>query len=304
MNSRMSHPNILVVDDEEMITSLLDDYLSGLGYGVSLAGTAEEAIAKLNNGHDFQLVLADINLPGRSGLELLKIVNETKKDIPVVLLTGMKTLDTAISALQSGARDYITKPFELAKIQKIVSKVLNIQNRHQQKERIYSNLKHLRMNFNFKTHELNPGVLAKELAQVLFRMNVSTEEEINQFELVFTETLINAIEHGNLELKSTSKSNDLLQIAEFDEMREQRLADPQFAGRNITVTFECSPELFSLTIKDEGPGFDWQRFIDKGHKLNETSMDAHGRGFMIIRHIIDEVHFNAAGNMITLIKNF
>ena len=56
-------------------------------------------------------------------------------------------------------------------------------------------------------------------------------------------------------------------------------------------------------MKDDGPGFDWKRFTNQAHRISGASLDPHGRGFMIIRHLIDEVHFNPAGNVITLIKN-
>ncbi|MEJ2635991.1 MAG: response regulator [Calditrichia bacterium] len=295
--------NILVVDDEEMIIDLLGDYFTDLGYGVHLAASAEEAISKLNNGNEFHLILTDINLPGKSGLDLLKIVNETKDDLPVILLTGLKTLDTAISAVKSGASDYITKPFELGTVRKIVEKVLNKQNKSLKKEKVYENVQHLRVSFQFDTDELDASIMAKELAALLSKMHFSDPDTIKQYELVFIETLLNSIEHGNLELASSIKNNDVFQMLEYEELKEQRMKDPEYAKRKITVSMECNPDLFCFTVKDEGPGFDWKKYVDKTHKISELNVNSHGRGFVIIRHIIDEVHFNTEGNMITLIKN-
>ncbi|GAB4368922.1 MAG: hypothetical protein Kow0042_10370 [Calditrichia bacterium] len=295
--------NILVVDDDEFIVSLLVDYFTELGYGVTSAYNAEEAIAKLNNGNKFNLVLTDVNLPGRSGLELLKIINETKEDLPVILLTGLKTLDTAISAVKCGAEEFITKPFDLKTIRKIVEKSLKKQNRSLKKEKIYENLQHLKVSFKFKTNELDPGLLAKEIAGILNKMQFSNEEEMKQYELAFTETLINGIEHGNLELPSSIKGDDFLKLAEFEELKESRINDPEYANRHIHVIFECNPERFTLTIGDEGPGFDWRPYLDSNHKITRVNTNPYGRGFMLIRHIIDEVHFNEKGNQVTLIKN-
>ncbi len=303
MSSKENMSNIMVVDDEEMIIDLLGDYFADLGYGVQVAMSAEEAVEKLNNGNKTNLVITDINLPGKSGLELLKIINETKDDLPVVLLTGLKTLDTAITAVKSGASDYITKPFDLASVKKVVEKVLNKQNKVYRKQKTYENLQHLRMNFQFTSTELEPGILAKELSTILNKMHFSDEEEIKQYELVFTETLINSLEHGNLGLESSSKSNDILQMAEFEELKENRLNDPKYANRKLNITFECNQDLFCFTVKDGGAGFNWQKYVDNTHKITETNLDSHGRGFMIIRHLIDEVHFNKEGNIITLIKN-
>lgn len=295
--------NILVVDDEELIVELLKEYFSELGYGVWVAQSAEEAISKLNNSNNLNLVITDINLPGKSGLELLKIVKETKEDLPVVLLTGLKTLDNAISAVKSGATDYITKPFDLESVRKVVERILKKQSRSLKKKQVFENIKHLKLSFEFITSELDPGVVAKELSSLLQRIHFTEEDEIKQYELAFTETLVNAIEHGNLQLSSAIKNNNALQITEYDELKEKRLNTPQYANKKIIVLFECTDELFSFTVIDEGEGFNWQKFIDQKHKINRLNTNAHGRGFNIIKYIIDEVHFNEKGNMITLIKN-
>lgn len=295
--------NILVVDDEELIVELLKEYFSELGYEVWVAQSAEEAISKLNNGNNLNLVITDINLPGKSGLELLKIVKETKEDLPVVLLTGLKTLDNAISAVKSGATDYITKPFDLESVRKVVERILKKQSRSLKKKQVFENIKHLKLSFEFITSELDPGVVAKELSSLLQRIHFTEEDEIRKYELAFTETLVNAIEHGNLQLSSAIINNNALQITEYDELKEKRLNTPQYANKKIIVLFECTDELFSFTVIDEGEGFNWQKFIDEKHKITRLNTDAHGRGFNIIKYIIDEVHFNEKGNMITLIKN-
>ena len=295
--------NILVVDDEELIVELLKEYFSELGYGVWVAQSAEEAISKLNNSNNLNLVITDINLPGKSGLELLKIVKETKEDLPVVLLTGLKTLDNAISAVKSGATDYITKPFDLESVRKVVERILKKQSRSLKKKQVFENIKHLKLSFEFITSELDPGVVAKELSSLLQRIHFTEEDEIKRYELAFTETLVNAIEHGNLQLSSAIKNNNALQITEYDELKEKRLNTPQYANKKIIVLFECTDELFSFTVIDEGEGFNWQKFIDQKHKINRLNTNAHGRGFNIIKYMIDEVDFNEKGNMITLIKN-
>jgi DNA-binding response OmpR family regulator len=295
--------NILVVDDEELIVELLQEYFSELGYGVWVAQSAEEAISKLKNGKNINLVITDINLPGKSGLELLKILKETKEDLPVVLLTGLKTLDNAISAVKSGATDYITKPFDLESVRKVVERILKRQTRSLKKKQVFENIKHLKLSFEFTTSEIDPGVVAKELTYFLQRIHFTEEDEIKQYELAFNETLVNAIDHGNLQLSSTIKNNNALHLTEYEELKQKRLNTPGYANKKIIVLFECTDELFSFTVIDEGEGFNWQKFIDQQHKINQLNTNAHGRGFNIIKYIIDEVHFNEKGNMITLIKN-
>ena len=303
MISKEKLQSILVVDDEELIVDLLGDFFKELGYQVTIAFSAEEAIEKLNNGQAFNLVLSDINLPGKSGIDLLKIIREIKNDLPVVLLTGLKTIDNAISAIKSGASDYITKPFELSAVKKVVERILKVQDRSLKKEQVFENIEHLKISLRFNTLELEPGILAKELTNFLYKMHFAEIDEIKQYELVFTETLINAIEHGNLELSSLSKSNEALKIEEFENLKKERMRDLNYSRREIHISFECSPELFNFSVKDEGPGFKWQKYLSSTHKIQTVNVKSYGRGFNIIHHIIDEVHFNDKGNLITLIKN-
>ncbi len=303
MSNNQTAPNLLVVEDEELIVDLLVDYFEEIGYMVTAVTTAEDAIQKLGNGHNFNLVLTDINLPGKSGIDLLKIIKQTKNELPVILLTGHRTVDFAISALKSGAQEYITKPFDLPDVRKIVEKVLKRQTRSLKKERIYSKLNYLQMNFTFRTTEINPDIVAYELAELLQKMHFSSDDDIQQYKLVFTETLTNSIEHGNLELPSAAKGINLSQLTQYEELKEERLQDSVYAQRSINIAFECNPDLFSFSVQDDGAGFDWKKYVNSSFKISDLNTESHGRGFQIIRHLIDEVHFNKKGNVITLIKH-
>ncbi len=295
--------NLLIVDDEQLIIQLLQDYFVELGFGVEVAYSAEEALEKLNDGVVFDLVISDINLPGKSGIDLLKIIGELKENLPVVLLTGLKTLDNAISAVQSGAADYITKPFELKSVQQIVDRILKKQHRIHCKEQIFEHITYLKNSFTFKTSELDPGILSKELASILNKIRFASQAEIGQYELAFTEILVNAQEHGNLELPSQKKESDLFRKTEFDELRDKRIKDSEYGDRTIDVIFEADTDLFNFTVRDQGPGFDWNDYIGKAHRLKRVNTEIFGRGFKIIQHISDEVHFNDKGNIITIVKN-
>ncbi|GAB4329102.1 MAG: hypothetical protein Kow0037_03950 [Calditrichia bacterium] len=295
--------HILVIDDDELIISLLTEYFTDLGYSITSFRNAEEALKYIQKpDNPLDMVMSDINLPGRSGIDLVRIIRETRVGLPVVLITGSKTLDTAIQAIKVGAHDYITKPFDLASVRKTVERVFKTQGISQKIERVYEHLQQVSLQFAFSSADFSPGLVARELSKFLKKINFAGYEEVNQFELAFTETLINAHEHGNLELPSSIKGTDFEQLMKYEALKEERLNDPLYANRKILVKFECNPEVFSFTVKDEGPGFDWRKFLAKNHQISPVNTSAHGRGFMIIRHIIDEVHFNDAGNMITLIK--
>lgn len=293
---------ILVVDDEALILNMLNDYFSSLSYQVIKASNAEEAMSILNNERDISLIITDIDLPGISGIELLKITRETFPEIPVIIITGLKTLDFAISAIKHGAHDYITKPFELGDVRKVVEKVLRYRQRSKRKERIFKYASSMNVNFDVPTKNIDAGVVADYLARFLLNSGFCDKDEFHQCYVAFMETLINAIEHGNLEMPSSIKGNDFEQITRFEEMREQRLKDPVYNERMVRIAFMYNPQCFSLTIADEGPGFDWQNYTSGTNKSYQVNTAAYGRGFMLINHIIDEIYFNEKGNSITLVK--
>ena len=121
--------------------------------------------------------------------------------------------------------------------------------------------------------------------------------------MAFTETLINAVEHGNLELSSSLKGGDFEKIKRFEELRAERLKNPFYGNRKVIITFLYNQDCFSLTITDEGAGFSWKQYITDKNQIFHASSKPYGRGFMLIHHIIDEVYFNDSGNSITLVKS-
>ena len=106
----MSKGAILVVDDESEIREGLELLLTGEGYGVSSAESGESGLGKLEE-RPFDLMLLDVSLPDRNGLELLKEVRRRDPDLPVVLITAYGSIDMARAAFKGGALDYITKPW-------------------------------------------------------------------------------------------------------------------------------------------------------------------------------------------------
>ncbi|MGW8273359.1 MAG: response regulator, partial [Thermodesulfovibrionales bacterium] len=100
---------VLVVDDEKNILRLVFMTLAESGYEVETALSAEEAIEKFNLGA-FNLVITDLKLPGKTGLELLDYLRAKDADVPVVMITAFGTIESAVEAMRRGAFNYLTKP--------------------------------------------------------------------------------------------------------------------------------------------------------------------------------------------------
>lgn len=115
--------SILIVDDEKPVSDLLSKVLRREGYHTTTAENGEQALEMINL-HHVDLVITDIRMPGISGIELLDQVRHIDPSIKVVLITAFATLDTAIAALKNGARDYITKPFNIDEVVFSINRIL------------------------------------------------------------------------------------------------------------------------------------------------------------------------------------
>jgi len=108
-------PKILIIDDEKAIRNTLKDILLYEKYDVDEAADGPEGLAKAEGGN-FDLVLCDIKMPKMDGLEVLTKLQELKPDLPVVMISGHGTIDTAVEAIKKGAFDFISKPPDLNRL--------------------------------------------------------------------------------------------------------------------------------------------------------------------------------------------
>ncbi len=115
----MKKPTILVVDDELFFRRLYAELLSEDGYHVEAVSSGDEALARLSKG-GVDVVLTDMVMPGLCGLEVLRLARAIDNPPEVILATGHATLETAIQALKSGARDYLIKPFDPEELRHLV----------------------------------------------------------------------------------------------------------------------------------------------------------------------------------------
>ncbi len=114
---------VLVVDDECAVREILSEGLEAQGFRTEMASSAAEALSTLDRGA-FDLVLSDIDMPGGSGLELLKQIKSSHQDIDVIMVTGVVDAKVAIGAIRDGASDYVTKPFNLEEVGIVVDRTL------------------------------------------------------------------------------------------------------------------------------------------------------------------------------------
>jgi K+-sensing histidine kinase KdpD len=114
-------PRIVVVDDEPTVVDVFREFLAGEGYELAVATSGEEALRIIPEVRP-DVVLTDINLPGLSGLEVMRFAKSHDPEVAVIVVTGYASASTAIDALRQGAYDYVTKPFDLDDVHQIVER--------------------------------------------------------------------------------------------------------------------------------------------------------------------------------------
>jgi two-component system, NtrC family, nitrogen regulation response regulator NtrX len=107
--------NILIIDDEKAIRKTLSEILSYEGYKIDEAGDGEEGFRKFRE-KEYDVILCDIKMPKMDGIEFLEKAKEANPDLPIIMISGHGTIETAVEAVKKGAYDYISKPPDLNRL--------------------------------------------------------------------------------------------------------------------------------------------------------------------------------------------
>jgi len=188
---------VLVVDDEVELLDVLKDFFQMTSYELVLSSTGEEAIACLGE-QSFDAVLTDTNLRGVDGLD---------PNVPVILITGNASVFNAVEALRKGAFDYITKPFDLFDLEKVIERALERRRLSEENRRLLENLK--QANAELQRHEENlreKVELATEQIKTLYEIGKEITSSLN-----LDRTLKRIVEKS---IELTRSSSGLLLLAE------------------------------------------------------------------------------------------
>ena len=140
--------SVLIIDDEEEIRESIQLLLSSEGLLATTAASGEEGLRRVEENH-YDVVLLDLMLPGKSGMEIQRDIKRIDPTIPVVIITAMGAIETAVAAIKEGSYDYVTKPWNNERLLVIINNAIkqrqltseNIQLRRALKERFgYSNI--------------------------------------------------------------------------------------------------------------------------------------------------------------------
>jgi DNA-binding NtrC family response regulator len=119
----MARKPILIVDDEPIVRESIRDWLKDAGYQVATAETGEQALEMVQE-EDFGVVVLDVRLPGRTGLNVLKELKATKPHIKAIVITAYPTTEMSLEAIKLGAVDYLVKPIAPDDLERLIRETL------------------------------------------------------------------------------------------------------------------------------------------------------------------------------------
>jgi DNA-binding response OmpR family regulator len=283
-----------------MVLGIVGEALVHYGMKVHSYLEANKAMMFLESpgAPQFDLVISDINMSGMNGFDVINRIKSIKPDLPVVLMTGQASLDYAIRAMRMGAANLFHKPLTL---RELVNSVFHLVETHRDIRMAVSSFRGLvseKVHFRFRSNELDIPGLVRHLKDRLLERGFATSTNVDVIAMAFHEALVNALEHGNLELDSSLKDDVLASKNVFESHYRERLSSPKYASRCIDVQLDITPDRFQMEITDEGPGFNTE---STKHITEDLSRKSFGRGLAMIHMVMDEVSHNEKGNQIRLL---
>jgi CheY-like chemotaxis protein/anti-sigma regulatory factor (Ser/Thr protein kinase) len=288
---------VLVVDDapvDRLMTGAIVNQMPG--WRARYAESGEDALAEIARERP-GIVLTDLNMPNMDGLALVAEVHRQHPAVPVVLMTAYGNEEIALQALREGAASYVPKKNLESDLASTLEQVVTAARVERRQQRLLERLTQAELHFVLDNDRLLVGPFVAHLRNYLARLGLGDETAITRVSIALEEALLNAILHGNLEL-----SSDLRQDGEeaYCRLAEERRGIAPFRDRQVFCIARLSRAEVSVTIRDEGPGFDPSTLPDPTDPANLGRIG--GRGLLLIRTFMDSVTHNPSGNEITLVK--
>lgn len=290
----MPNVRVLIVDDEDLNRETLRYCLEPEGFLIDEAGDGAEAWDMLSSGDaQYDAILLDRKMPKMDGMEVLAKIkgDPVLKAIPVIMQTAMDLESEIIDGIEAGVYYYLTKPYDVDVLVSVVRGAADNFARHQRvQQELAKRSGAIQLltegRFVFQTPQ-EADSLAVLLASGLDRPTAVA--------MGLSELMINAVEHGNLELDYKRKST-LMAEGRWDAVIDARLREAPYKDRRVVVDVTRTPTHTRFRITDEGRGFDWHSYVDL---TMARAFDTHGRGIVMARKMAFEaMAYMGTGNIV------
>ncbi len=288
---------ILAIDDEAPNRLLIEAYLDGQGHSIVCFSGAADAMLYLQAGGPADAILLDRMMPGGDGLSFMRAFKALPRFglVPVIMQTAAAFPSQIAEGIAAGAYYYLTKPYSREVLLAVLSRALadyaHLRERHEAAER----MRVLAARVDTIALSFRAFDEIRDIAGFLSLLYPDPHE----VSLGIRELMLNAIEHGTLGIGYDEKTA-LIQQARWEQEIERRLALPEHLAQAARVKLSRDADAIELTVEDDGPGFDWARYMVFEP---ERARDTHGRGIAMSRLMsFDEVVYEGRGNRVKCVK--
>ena len=290
--------NILIIDHDESYRETIRGLLSSR-LNVIFTTNAESAI-DICWEHSIDLIICGLD-PCEEATE--NFIDKVKRKMPntlLALISKANKAEDAAAALKWGAIEFVQKPLTAENISLLVDRFYSLSVNKVSDYKLLDTIVEEKRSFELPTdfHIINPFL--NELIEMLKRFVFLDKKTLLSIRLSIHEILVNAMEHGNLEVSYADKKLLLEKIIDYQKYLQKKSQDPPFNERKVRLTYQISKDELIFEIEDEGKGFNVDQ-IPSPVKENKVSQ-LNGRGIFITKVNMDSVEYNKKGNKVTLIK--
>ena len=303
----MAKISVLFVDDEVDIRQSFENRFVDQ-FNIRLTSNGDEALDFFQQRDGINVVVTDLRMPSMNGLELIKKAKGIDPDMGFIVVSGHGDTDDVIEALRLGARNFIRKPYSFGELEDAIileshryQLILEERTRLKDEratEKFLTSLGNINFSLPSKLEWVSP--ITFRLVGVMEAVGLCDPSNRSNIALGLMEIITNAIEHGNLNIKSWEKreivakgeQHYLKMVAERGEMEPYR-------NRKVEINATFNSDMATIRIKDDGEGFDYRNLPDPTDP--ENLFMPSGRGILLAVSFIDEVNYSGNGNVVTLV---
>lgn len=293
---------ILVAEDSNSQGVLIRGILEQADYEVDLVEDGRQALQKLEEGGQYDLVLTDMVMPEMDGLQLVRAIRTHHAGTPVVLMTSQGTDELAIEALEDGAAGYVPKSQINDRLVDEIAQVLHMAGMEKSYKGLLDCLMRTEFTFELENNVALVAPLVDLLQQMMMGMQLCDSTARLRAGVALEHALLNALYRGNLEIgpEEVANTREMLLDGEAPHLVEERLSQSPYCDRKIFLRAELTTKEASFVVRDEGSGFDTSKVPDPG---DPDSLEQEGvHGLLLMQTFMDEVGFNEEGNEVRLAK--
>jgi DNA-binding response OmpR family regulator len=294
----MQKPPVLIIDPDLALQEILGEILKNR-FRIFVANSIAES-QSIMQGEDPHLIFIELQLPGEDAIEFIERSKRSKSNTQFIVITDNATVENAVTALRHGALDFLKKPFEIDDIARIVEKFFSLTANREADYDIYSSIIEEARTFELATDFSIISTFMSEIMHIISRFARIDKKTTLTIRLSLYEMLVNAMEHGNLEINYDMKKNLLEEVLDYQRYLTDRTNEAPYKDRKVRVSYKFDTKSIAFTITDEGKGFDVSK-VPNPH-ATENLERLNGRGIFISRVNMTRVTYNEKGNSVTLYK--